>query len=224
MSNLKTYGVGALVALVVALGASYLVKPDVPKQEKVNVEKIINQIQEKMNLGAFPGQDFLVDYLNFNGIEKNFRRQTLRTATSTICSLRAPRNATSTLAFAQIHVHNATATALVLEVAKASGGFATTTTLVRGSDINGQLFALGAQARNSIRFAEATYATSTPNAPTTVLVTASTLNPDFEFAPGDFLNVRVGGAAGDVDFGGNNAVTYRNYSPVGSCSAEFIGY
>ena len=208
MSLYKQIGVAALVALLVSLAAVYFVKPKV-------VERIVE------NVGAFPGTDFLVDTLNFNGIQKTFKVQRLVTASSTVCSLVPPRTGTSTLVAFDMHIHNATGTALVLEVGKATrgNGNATSTRLIRsGNDTTG-VFALGAQSHNTIRFSETDFATSTADAPTTVLDTAAVLNTDFLFISTDRLNVKVGGAVGDLDTG--SAVPYRNYAPVGTCSAEW---
>lgn len=209
MQNIKTYGVGALVALVVALGVSYSVKSDNVDIDSI-VDRAVTKIQE--TLGAVPGFDFLTEELNFNGVKYFPRRQPLATATSTICSIRSPRSATTTLDSLRIHVHNATATALVLEVGRSTTGYSTTTSLM------GQIarvFSLGAQSHNTYNFIASTTVDSESYFQT---------NPVWEFAPGTYLNVRVGGAAGDADLVTNNAVTYRNYSPKGGCSAEFLGY
>ena len=218
MSNLKTYGVGALVALLVALGVSYSVR-----SSEVDVDSVVAKVQAQ--LGAFPGADFLVDILNFNGVEKAYRRQSVRTATGTICSI-IPPNGTSTLVAFKIDIHNATATALVLEAGKARGtNTGTSTRLIRsGNDTTG-VFALGAQSHNTIRFTETDFSTSTPDAPTTVSDTGAVLNPDFQFVntatQKDFLNVRIGGAIGSADPDTGSAIPYQNYVPVGSCVAEF---
>lgn len=205
MNNLKTYGVGVLiVALVVALGVSLSAK-------NVDVDEIVSKVKQELSLGGTPGFDFLSQEINFNGLKKHYRQQRLNTATSTICSFRSPA-ATSTLASFQLHINNATATALVLEVARASTAYPTTTRLIVPGDSG--LVSLAAQSYNNVVFNPAAAATSSAG--------GGIVNPSVVFNPNVYINVRVGGAAGDVEFGGNNDVTYQNYSPKGSCEAEFI--
>lgn len=204
MQILKTYGVGALVALVVALGVSYSVK-----QENIDiVEKIVEQVK---SLGATPGTTFLSECVTFNGLDKCSERKTLTQASSTVASFGV--QATSTLEGYQCFIHNATGTALSLGVGKGANknNTATTTNLFVNSDENTYV-AIGAQSKTNIRFSETYFATSSAEL---------AVNSDLVFGPNDRLNIRVGGAAGDIDAETAHAVTYANYAPVGSCGVDW---
>lgn len=203
MSKYTQIGVAALVALLVSLVAVYFVKPENRITEKV-VEKT----------GAFPGTEFLVDRLTFNGLDKYTFRKSLATGTSTVCSIRSP-NATTTLVSAHIRIENATATTLLLESGKSgTNPTATGTPLVYGAD-GATTFSLAAQTKANIRFSEFAYGSSTAGQ-------QLTLDSELEFAPNAYLNFRVGGQSGDDTTENTNA--YQFYTPLGACEAEFNGY
>ena len=129
----------------------------------VNVPK-----QDAPTLGAVSGPDFFFDYFNLNGVKTYATSKSLAQATTTVCSIRSPIGATSTLAFGAIRFNIASTSATYLEIAKATTAFATTTRI--GSTYN---FAASAQA---------TIVAST---------TGSVAGDGTIFAPGEYLNIKT---------------------------------
>lgn len=95
----------------------------------------------------------------------------MRTATTTVCSIAGPKNATSTLAFASAHFEVASSSALLIEMGKATTPFATTTLLARLSN------AAGAKA-------------------TVIATTSATALTDGIVAPNSYINVMIAGVGG----------------------------
>jgi hypothetical protein len=142
------------------------------------------------------------------GVTKCYRAQKMATATTTVCSLRAPRNATSTLVSFTANFNLATTSASSVYIAKAvSDSTASTTALTR-------ILAFGATqafpvvvgaAGDLVGQYDGTLATTTKN--TSPLI----------FAPGHFLNVSVQG----TDSGGTDRLAGLQTSR-GNCYAEFL--
>lgn len=135
------------------------------------------------------------------GITEINIRDAVATGSAVGCSV-ANGSATSSLSAFNLDIHNATGTAtIVVEVARgASGSTATTTSL------SGGVMSLGAQAHSNFTFVAST--TGNGNQPNNFI----SVNSRWIFAPHERLNVRFGGATGDV---------YTNYSPVGVCTTQF---
>ena len=197
MSNLNKFIPWVLV-VVVSVGLSVLFGGETITKETILKDKPVGALTGPI----LPYNDFGFGGVRFWGSGRS-SDVGLQQGTSTICSLQAP-TATSTLLNFTTHVHNATGTAtLVLEVARATTAFATTTSLTFGTR------ALAAQSHQTFSFVA-----STTGSTNSLIQT----DPRWEFGPNEFLNVKVGGATGDVN-SANSAITYANYAPVGSCGA-----
>lgn len=115
MDTLKTIGVSALVALVVAGGFVLLF----PKQ----ATQVVN------TLGSVASPDIPSPYLQWGGIYHYGGSTTALTQNaSTTCSIQSPA-ATSTLRYAAIRFDLASTSAIQIEMGKATTAFATTTSL-----------------------------------------------------------------------------------------------
>lgn len=181
MDTSKAVVAGALAALVVALGVSlyFRVTPVEPQ------------------VGAVSGPEISGNDFTIGGVRYHMERMSFRTATNTICTLRSPVEATSTLIHASVNVTTQVATVAPagIVIAKDSGWGPTTTPLdvyinINDSEIGG----------------------STGSGNFTLLASTSPNNaPDNVFEPGYWLNVKVNNGAVDT--------SHRLYTPAGTCSA-----
>ena len=205
MSNIKKDIPWILGILVVGLvGFAIFGKDD--------VKTTLIKVKEVLPLGALTGPILPYDHFGY-GANLWFgggRSPSVGLAqgTSTICSIRSPA-ATSTIESATIHIFNATATALVLEIATDVGAFGTTTSLFDGPT---QTFALGSQSKNTLDFATGS---STANSGLGFFES----NPTWEMTPSHYVNFKVAGAVGDTE--GPASEIWANYAPSGSCSVIF---
>ena len=153
-------------------------------------------------LSAFPGADFLVPRISFNGVPIISFDSALNNATSTLCSFR-PR-ATSTLVFASARVDVSTSTDFQVAWGKALNNNTATTTLLaeRAESTNGLTLVLNAK----------TASTSASGA-----ADSSTFGEDLAhvFGPNDYLNFKLG--AGFDTLGSSAANAF-----VGRCRAQFL--
>lgn len=138
------------------------------------------------NLGAATGPNLLFPFINLNGVTHLPYSAVFNRASTTLCSYKV--TATSSLLYASATVTTASTTATYYEWAKALGPAATTTSLGK--------FALGSGAQGTM------IASSTGN--------QSGVDSNVVFAPNTYLNLKVGGAAGDTNV------------LVGTCKAMFI--
>ncbi len=149
-----------LVLVVVWLGVSY------PKGNTV-VERI-------MQAGALSGPDIDSTYLSWNGLVTHNRSSAFQQATTTLCALRSPTNATSTLVLGSIQFNTGTSTTILVEIAKNSNLTSTSTTLL-----------------NSVLF---------PTGRGTILASTSVpyvlADPITVFSPGQYLVFKYGGVVG----------------------------
>lgn len=137
----------------------------------VNVTGVIDsEDYGNTKLGAVSGPDLYSPYWNVNGVRQWFVRQPMNRATTTLCSMRAPANATSTLHFASFQIVLGTSTAATIDIGTSTAGFATTTNLVAAKSI-----ASGAQG----------YSYWSP---------AGGSVDDAKMAPGDYVVVKTAGA------------------------------
>lgn len=173
---------GALAALVVAVVAFVFFKPKpVPPQP------------------AVPGPEITGPSISVGGVGRWFASQSLNTATTSLCRLRAPVHATSTLVYASLK----------------STGTSDTTHLATTSPPHG-IQLVFARDPGPSPTTTAISAALQVTASKQVTVTASTSpanGRDNIFGPGDYLNIAINnGAAGD----------YRGYVPRGVCQAEWV--
>ena len=168
-----------LVAVVLVLGVTF------PRGNTV-VERIIEA-------GASAGPNYTNSYQVLNGMEVAYRASSFQQATTTVCALRAPENATSTLAFGSVSFAVSSTSATTVTVAKATTAFATTT-LLRTVSI-----AAGGQSYFPV-------ASTTASASVTAFALAQT---NETFAPGEYLVVGMAGGIG-------------TFSPTGGCNAQFV--
>lgn len=129
--------IGVLAIGGIVYGATYNGAPkinvegDMTYNEAVEtVETPVMPQEEQEELGAFPGPDIYTDYLNFNGVRKYFYNQRMRTATTTLCSFKAP-NATTTYAFSyNIDLGTSVASAFVVATSTTATATSTLNTIV----------------------------------------------------------------------------------------------
>lgn len=136
-------------------------------------------------IGAVSGPELFSDFFSINGVKNEYRAGEPTTATTTVCALRAPTYATSTLISGVAQFDVSSTTASTVTVAKASTAFATTT-LIRTESV-------GANAQVTF-----------PLASTTVSALEQT---NRTFAPGQYLVVGMAGGVGTFSpTGGCSAV------------------
>lgn len=152
-----------------------------------------NEVVERV-VGATPSPDITSPYVNFDGVRHEFRSQVMRTATTTVCSIKSPA-ATSTLTFASALVGTATSAATTWTFAKNTTGGSATTTLL-----------------STVALAAASQGTMV--ASTTVGVFGPSADAPIVFGPNNYLVV---GVAGVATFAAEPTINFG-----GACKAEFI--
>ena len=188
--EIKTLGLGFLIAAVAvvagAFGGNLFSEP-------VQVQKVVEKVIEE-RLGASPGPVRTESCETRNGVEQCFVAMSLLAGTTTPCSLRSPRHATSTLLRSATRFDTGSSSDLVITTAKASTYNATTTNLATTSPT------LSANTRGA-------FVVNNDNP-------GSVVDHKFVFAPGDYLNVgvRQTGAGGQFVVG---------LAPTGKCNATF---
>lgn len=133
-------------------------------------------VPQTQSYGSVTGPNIDSSYLSVNGVTTEFRGQRMYQATTTVCALRAPTNATSTLRNGNVFFGVSSTTASTVTVAKATSAFATTT-LIRTVSI----------AANGL----ATFPIASTSA-----VALSQAQADLTFAPGEYLVVGMAGGIG----------------------------
>lgn len=151
------YLIAAAVALALLVGGFLALKPTVTPEGDVQ-------------LGAVSGPDSSFPCETHNGVMQCFERTKMRTATTTVCSIKSP-TASSTLVSAAAHFETASSSALLIEMGKATTPYATTTLLARLSN------AAGAKA-------------------SVIATTSATALTDGIVAPNSYINVMIAGAGG----------------------------
>lgn len=95
-------------------------------------------------LGSVTGPDLYSPYFNVNGVSTFYESKGLSQATTTVCSIRSPRNATSTLLSGGVRFRVASSSnAVVVDLARSVDGFASTTKI-------GTTYTVGAGAQATI--------------------------------------------------------------------------
>ncbi len=115
MTTFNKIIIGAIILLAAGLILVYFVQPS-PQV----VKEVIKEI------GAMPGNELPGPEFAVAGVKSFFVNQSMVTSTGTPCALKAP-SASSTLVSASFDFQNASSTAVVLVMAKASTAYATTT-------------------------------------------------------------------------------------------------
>lgn len=128
------------------------------------------------SFGSVTGPNIDSSYLSVNGVITEYRSQPMNQATTTVCALRAPTNATSTLKAGIVSFRVSSTTASTVTIGKATTPFATTT-LIRTVSIaaNGQsTFPIASTSATALSQAQA----------------------DLTFAPGEYIVVGMAGGVG----------------------------
>ena len=164
---------------------------------KAGVEEIQDFLGEpEPTFGAVSGPDTYFEYNGENDVRRYSRRQTMKQATTTLCSFIAPAGASSTPAFASANFSFASTSATTVAFYKSLGDPTATTTI---------LSPITAIAANNDG---AGFASSTQS-----LAGSDTLQ-DYVFTTGNVLNVSlVGGDSGEIDATGG----FAGLVPVGIC-------
>lgn len=179
-----------MVGVVVLVGAALVA---VSSQKGDSAQQVANKF------GSNPGPESTNDYQCYNGVCHFYRSSTLNQASTTLCSLKSPTNATSTLAIGSFGLTTGTTTGVAIEMAKSSIMDATTTRI--------SYVQLASGARVTFNSG---VATSTGNQQGILGIQHTADENDLIFAPGTLLNVKVGGTLGAL-----NVLT-------GSCMADFV--
>lgn len=186
-----TAGVLAVVALIVGVIAFNKVpekvvgeqgpqgERGVPGRDGTNADPIV---------GAVTGPDFYGPYWAVNGTKQYFTTKGFTTATTTVCAIRSPINATSTLVNGVADFVVSSTTASTVTVAKATTAFATTTLINSVS--------VGAGAQATILFASTTLSALEQTNKT--------------FAPGTYLVVGMAGGVGTFSPTGTCRAEFRS--------------
>lgn len=138
-----------------------------------------------VKLGAVSGPDLYSPYWNVNGVREWYVKQPMRSATTTLCSMRAPVSATSTLKFASWQITVGTSTSATIDIGTSTAGFATTTNLVAAKSVaaNAQGYSYWSPAGSSV--------------------------DDAKMAPGEYVVVKTAGAGlSGYTYGGSCQAVY----------------
>lgn len=168
-------GLVALVGVVLG-GIALLPKADAPQSPQ---------------LGSLAGPNIPYQFLNWGGVPIFNFGITVKQATSTVCAIQSPA-ATSTLIAGSIRMDVSSSSALIIEMAKATTAFATTTLI-------GTKFTTAAAAQVYLN------ASTSPQAGDANV-----------FGPNQWFNIKVAGGI----TGGDSAGT--GFVPTGTCQAVFV--
>lgn len=183
MSNKKFYGFLLITAVVSVLGAMFLI----PGGQTI-IEKVIPD-----KLGSLTGPDIPFSYISINQVKEFYGRQDMNQATTTICALQAPTTGTTTLVFASLRFTTSTTTVSMVEIAKDTTAYATTTRI-------GSLIQLNANASATI-------------VASTTLGSNGNSDEKLIFAPGEWLVVKMTGSYNPLR---------GSVWPVGICNAKWM--
>ena len=129
MEYIKKFGVGALVALVVALGVSYSLKTDFDEDSLLrDVQITVETAIRNFSLGAIPGTAIFTNIWGVGGVDTFRAKQTWQVGSHIACQIRMP-TASSTLTHLGTYGASQVNTAGVFRVHVA------TTTLPTGGDL-----------------------------------------------------------------------------------------
>lgn len=137
-------------------------------------EKGVKGDSASPTLGSVASPNIISRWLAVNGVKSYFSKMSLNAATTTICTMQAPTEATSTLAYASVVESVSSTTASIIDIARSSNTGATTTLI-------GTTYSIGANAQAFI------LASTSPSTGTAEV-----------FAPGQYLVVNQKGGANNV--------------------------
>lgn len=84
--------------------------------------------QPEVTLGAQSGPDWFYPYMNFNGVETSAQTCGMASATTTLCAVKNPFSATSTVAALDWEITTGTSTAATIVANVSTGAYASSTT------------------------------------------------------------------------------------------------
>lgn len=210
-TRIRLYSAMGIICLLLVIGiglyaqsySSY--KPPQTVMENVNIDSYINEaalrpletiVKEEIKEEILGGNSIVpFPYLQVGGIDYEFRRMNMKTATTTPCAIQSP-SATSTLIFHSYDFDYASSTSdSIITIAKATTAFATTTQIGYDSFIltNDQDTIIGS---------------TTPLANVAALDSAV-----FNFAPDEWLVMGIASQDG---------ISGTTYSPSGVCQAVWM--
>lgn len=146
-----------------------------------------------VQVGAATSPDISSPYFSYGGVRHWAAQTGLRAGTTTVCALQSPAS-TSTAQTIGVKIDNASSTATIWDVAKASTPFATTTLL-------GSAYSVGAGAQAFIRAS-----------------TSPTAGDASVFAPNTYVVIGVRQAISAGDTAGTGFV------PTGICEASWVEF
>jgi hypothetical protein len=158
MENMKNYIVSSIVT-VLSVAVAFMLFQQTPVTTTV--------------LGGSSSPSIVGGCTEIEGVRTCYRKSSLAIATTTVCALKSPIDATSTLRRALVRFSVGSTTASTVYVSKAATAFATTTSL--------GYYALAANAQGTFQ------ATTT---------SATILDQNGIFAPGTYLVVGMAGGTG----------------------------
>lgn len=88
-----------------------------------------------VKLGSVTGPDLYTPYWNVNGFRQWFVRQPMNKATTTLCAMRSPTSATTTVHFVSFQILTGTSTAATIDIGTSTTAYSTTTNLVAAKSI-----------------------------------------------------------------------------------------
>jgi len=119
--NVKNIVIAILILIVVIGGGLYLTGTE-------------NKVVPSPSLGALAGPDIPYQWLRIGGVYNEYRSQSMRTATTSLCAMLSPA-ATSTLQFVSWQITAGTTTAATIDIGTSTTAFATTTNLVTATAV-----------------------------------------------------------------------------------------
>lgn len=142
---------------------------------------------QRPQLGSVTGPDVYFPYVGHNNSRVWVVRQPMNTATTTLCSMKAP-SATSTLHWTGFSITTATATAATIDIGTSTSAYATTTNLVAARSI----------AANGLGNASWSPVGGSVN--------------DSTVSPGVYVNVKTAGAGlGGYTYGGTCTAIFQEF-------------
>lgn len=159
-------------------------------------ERLVEKVGDvEFNLGGFSGPKIQGDSICIADICDYYQSFRMRTATNTVCSLKSPVGATTTLIYADANWNIGTTTKSYIMFAKSADDFATTTSLGKNPQLKG----------TETGFLVAS--TSRSERPPYTLEGGALIFPS-----GYYLN---------VEWASTTKVGVTNFAPVGYCQAVF---
>jgi hypothetical protein len=188
MKNQKTLVVFVAILIIIAtlVGVSY---PKTPAD--ISVDRIVSEVKSKLNLGALTSPDIQSSYLSVNGSRTWYNRVPVRTASSTLCTIKSPA-ATSTIAHASVAL--TTTASYVTQYLLGhdnTGNNATTTSLgsIMAVAANAKLVYVASSTVNDLFTGITNYGSVPPNSFVNFNLSTSTTGASATYAPAGYCHV-----------------------------------